>query len=185
MDHPLDRLGDAALIAATRTDPEAFAALYRRYERPVLAYFVRRVRSADLAADLTAETFAGALASLRRDAGPGGDPAAWLFGIARIKLVELHRRGYSEDAARRLLAMDPVDLDDGQLDAIDQLAQDDAVEELVSALPAPQREAVVARILDDRDYGAIAADLDVSEATVRQRVSRGLAALRIRIEGTR
>ena len=45
-------------------------------------------------------------------------------------------------------------------------------------LPADQREAVRRRVLAEDDYAAIAADLECSEAVVRQRVSRGLATLR-------
>jgi RNA polymerase sigma factor (sigma-70 family) len=48
----------------------------------------------------------------------------------------------------------------------------------LSDLPADQREAVRRRVLAEDDYAAIAADLDCSEAVVRQRVSRGLATLR-------
>jgi RNA polymerase sigma-70 factor (ECF subfamily) len=44
-----------------------------------------------------------------------------------------------------------------------------------------QRVAVQAHVVEDREYGEIAHDLNVSEAVVRKRVSRGLAALRERI----
>jgi DNA-directed RNA polymerase specialized sigma24 family protein len=56
-----DRDDDALLVAAA-DDPEAFAQFYRAHVRGVVAYFRRRVGSAELAADLTAETFAAALA---------------------------------------------------------------------------------------------------------------------------
>jgi DNA-directed RNA polymerase specialized sigma24 family protein len=59
-------MDDDALLAATRRDPEAFGAFYRRHERAVFAYFRCRVRESDLAADLTAETFAAALLASRR-----------------------------------------------------------------------------------------------------------------------
>src|SRR5215211_237330 len=38
----------------------SFAVFYRRHVEGVLAFFARRTRDAELAADLTAETFAGA-----------------------------------------------------------------------------------------------------------------------------
>lgn len=47
----------------------------------------------------------------------------------------------------------------------------------LSELPAAQREAVLAHIVDDLDYGDIARDAGCSEALIRQRVSRGLRAL--------
>ena len=50
-------------------------------------------------------------------------------------------------------------------------------------LPGDQREAITARVIDERDYSEIAKDLRCSEAVVRQRVSRGLGALRARMEG--
>lgn len=48
-------------------------------------------------------------------------------------------------------------------------------------LPAEQRDAVLARVVAERSYTQIAADLEVSEAVVRQRVSRGLGVLRGRL----
>ena len=45
-------------------------------------------------------------------------------------------------------------------------------------LPTDQRTAVLARIVDEGEYADIAVRQGVSEAVVRQRVSRGLAGLR-------
>ena len=45
-------------------------------------------------------------------------------------------------------------------------------------LSPEQREAVAAHILDGRPYGQLARELETSEAVVRKRVSRGLAAMR-------
>jgi RNA polymerase sigma-70 factor (ECF subfamily) len=49
------------LVAASNEDPAAFATLYRRHVRGLLAFFRRQVGSAEVALDLTAETFAAAL----------------------------------------------------------------------------------------------------------------------------
>jgi RNA polymerase sigma factor (sigma-70 family) len=179
-----DDLDDAALLAALRADPEAFAALYRRYERPVLGYLVRRTRAPELAADLAAETFAAALESLRRDAGPA-TPAvlgAWLFGIARNKLADSARRGRVEEGARRRLALERVTLTDADLEAIDALGADAELDALLEDLPAEQRNALRARILEEREYSEIAGALDTSALVVRKRVSRGLGALRTRLK---
>ena len=181
----LDDLDDAALLDALRTAPDAFAALYRRYERPLLGYLVRRTRSPELAADLAAETFAAALESLRRDAGPsGGAFGPWLFGIARNKLADSVRRGRVEEGARRRLALERVVLTDAVLEAIEALGDGARVAELVAGLPADQREALLARIVDEREYDEIAGALDTSALVIRKRVSRGLSALRARLGET-
>ena len=59
--HDREDLTDAQLLAATRSDPEAFARFYERYERSIVGYFMRRTADPELTADLTAETFAAAL----------------------------------------------------------------------------------------------------------------------------
>jgi DNA-directed RNA polymerase specialized sigma24 family protein len=72
------RRGDEALVAALAEDPEAFVELYRRYEAPLLAYFRRRTRAPELAADLTGEVFARTLEALRAGQAPSGPFSAWL-----------------------------------------------------------------------------------------------------------
>jgi RNA polymerase sigma factor (sigma-70 family) len=163
-------------------EPEAFAAFYRLHVRPLLGYFLRRTRDAELAADLTAETFAAALDGLHRFDPERGPAVAWLYGIARRQLTHALRRGVVEDRARRRLGMAPLALTDEALERIEALAGDVATAAL-DHLPPDQREAVRARILDEREYADIARTTRTSEAVVRKRVSRGLAGLRSRLEG--
>jgi RNA polymerase sigma factor (sigma-70 family) len=173
---------DEELLAAVRREPEAFGTFYRRHVAALLGYFLRRTRDAELAADLTAETFAGALDGLRGFDPRRGPAVAWLYGIARRQLTYALRRGVVEDRARRRLGMAPLDLTDEALERIEATAGDVATSALAD-LPADQRDAVRARILDDRDYADIAKTTRTSEAVVRKRVSRGLAGLRSRVEG--
>jgi RNA polymerase sigma-70 factor (ECF subfamily) len=169
---------DERLLLAAADDAQAFAALYRRYERPMLAYFVRRTRDPEVAADLAAEVFAAALVSCRRFR-PGRAPAsAWLFAIAAHKLSHSRQRGRVEDRARKRLRMEPLMLADGDLERIEQLGTDSGLVSLLGGLPVEQREAVRARVLEERSYEQIAGELRCSQSVVRKRVSRGLARLR-------
>jgi len=169
----------------------AFAVFYERHERPMLAYFRRRGATPELAADLAAETFARALASRyrfkpRRRAGtasPGGDASvAWLYGIAANVLSHSIRRGQVESRARVRLGLPDLVLDDTALEAIALLGTESGATSALEGLPADQRAAIHARILDERTYPEIAAALRCSQAVVRKRVSRGLAALRRQLE---
>ena len=108
----------------------------------------------------------------------------WLFAIAHHKLTDLHRRGSAEDRMRRRLGIARVRVEADDAEMIEWLGQEVALQ-LVSELPAGQRDAVRAHVLEDRDYGDIARDQMTSEATVRKRVSRGLSALRGRAGGIR
>jgi DNA-directed RNA polymerase specialized sigma24 family protein len=173
---------DGELLVATGTDPEAFAIFYRRHVRGVLSFFRRRTPTAEVAFDLTAETFAAALEAIPRYQLRAEPARGWLYGIAWNKLHEAHRRGRAEDTARRALGMAPVTLTDAGLARIESVAGGPALEALES-LPATQRDAVRAYVIEDRPYGEIAAELACSESVVRQRVSRGVRAMRDRLSG--
>jgi hypothetical protein len=77
---------DAWLLAAARTDPEAFCEVYERHYAPIRSWFLARVRNDAIALDLTAETFAQALRGLYRfrdhidSRDDTGRKARWLSG---------------------------------------------------------------------------------------------------------
>ncbi|MGO8907285.1 MAG: RNA polymerase sigma factor [Solirubrobacteraceae bacterium] len=170
---------DAQLLAAAVGDQDAFAAFYARFERRVVAFFVRAVGRGDLAADLTAETFAAALESVERYDPELGDAGAWLFGIARNVLSRSRERGRVEDRARRRMGMGVLALEDEAIERIEASVDSrDGALTLLGDLPDEQRDAVVARVVHGRDYQDIAGELQCSPSVVRKRVSRGLAALR-------
>jgi RNA polymerase sigma factor (sigma-70 family) len=174
------RLSDDELLRRTAADREAFGELYDRHVRAVLL----ELRGAGLATeptlDLTAEVFAAALLASRRYR-PGEAPArAWLLGIARNKLAHHRRRTATETAARRKLGMSRLSYSDQALERVEELldAGDSPVYTNGTAnLPRAEREAVVARVIDERDYDEIAAASGATPAAIRQRVSRGLAKL--------
>jgi RNA polymerase sigma factor (sigma-70 family) len=148
-----------------------FTALYREHAAGVAGYFLRRTGDTEVAADLTAETFATALASARRFDPARGEPVEWLFGIARHQLSRYHRRGQVADRARQRLRMERLELTDVGSERLE-------AEAVLGHLPAGERELVHARIVEERPYPELAARAGVSEPAIRQRVSRALARLR-------
>jgi len=177
-----DARTDEDLLQATPEDPEAFGVFYRRHVDAILAFFRVRTGDPELAADLMAETFAAALLAAPRFKRRREPAVAWLFTIGRRKLIDSWRRGKVEDAARRKLGLEPIELDDGGLARVDSLVDEERdplpLLELMNRLPADQREALRMRVLDERDYADIARALECSEAVIRQRVSRATRSLR-------
>jgi RNA polymerase sigma factor (sigma-70 family) len=183
MDYFLERLNDAELLQRSAREPKAFAAFYRRHERLVLRYLMARCRDAELTADLAAETFVSVLAAAdgfdpSRSGGTSAIP--WLLTVARNTLLASVRRGVVAEGARRRMGSEPLVLDDESLERIEYLASLDLppLEQLLEDLPEDTREAVVARIVEEREYDEIAAELGCSQQVVRKRVSRGLTRLR-------
>jgi RNA polymerase sigma factor (sigma-70 family) len=179
-----DDRADEALLVAGRRDAEAFGLFYRRRVDAVLAFFLRRTGDRELAADLTAETFAAALAALPRYRPQHSAALAWLFTIAHRKMVDSIRRGRVEDRARRRLGLDPLVFSDEDIELVEQraaAAAGDSALLALEALSAEQRVAIKGRVLEEAEYEELARRLMCSEAVVRKRVSRGLAELRTRM----
>jgi RNA polymerase sigma factor (sigma-70 family) len=178
-------LTDAQLLEQARHRPEAFGAFYERHGAALLSYLVRRAGNPEAGADLTAEVFAAALVALDRFDSDRAEPLAWLYGIARHKLADFQRSGYVETRARRRLGMPRRAVDDDELDRVEQLASLDVSAEIVQGaladLPREQRDAIVARVIEEQEYEEISRAADVSQGAMRQRVARGLATLRRRL----
>jgi len=179
---------DEELLAASGDRPQRFVALYDRTLPGLLAYFARRTLDAQVAADLAAETLAEAYASRGRFRDRGeGSAAAWLYTIARRKLGRYLRRLRVEDAARRRLGMERIELGPEDIERIEALIDFEhigrEVRDAFGELRADQREALRLRVIDGRSYREIAAVLGCSEDVVRARVSRGLKRLAAQLEG--
>jgi RNA polymerase sigma factor (sigma-70 family) len=175
------------LLAAADGDDGAFGVFYRRWLPVVTGYHFRRTRSLELAFDLTAETFAAVVADLARFDPERGSAPGWLFEIAEHKLLDSVRRARVESSARARLGHEPVVLEDRDLERVEELASlGDAgrLDRLLGQLSGPQRDAIRARVLDERSYAEIASEINCSEAVVRQRVHRGLSRLRERLKET-
>lgn len=177
------------LRRAAHGDADAFSGLYRRHETIVAGYLARRCRDPELAADLTAETFAAAIAGAGGFRDEGQSALGWLLGIARNVLHRTWERGATERRARERLGVERVAVSDATLERVEALLDENdphnPLLQALDALPEAQRDAVRAHVLDEEPYADLAARWGVSEATVRQRVSRGLGRLRTTLEGRR
>jgi RNA polymerase sigma-70 factor (ECF subfamily) len=180
MDPAAERRVDVELLAG---GVEAFGRFYARHEDFVRAVFVRRVGrgNPELAADLTAETFARALATRRLFDDSRGAPRAWLYGIVRHVLADSVVQGQSQDRARRNIGFQRLQLNSTAIARIDGLTEDELLVAL-DALPDDQRLAVRGHVLDEISYEELAVMLCCSPSVVRQRVSRGLRTLRQHLE---
>lgn len=151
--------------------------LYDDLAEPLLGWFRRRVDDRDEACDLWSETWARVVASRRRIRGAShAEHAAFVYATARNLLTDRARRGTVERRALAKLGVDPLRFDD------ELPERDPRTLAALAELPAEQREAVRLRVVEELDYPEIAARLGAGEAAVRQRVSRGLKAMRDRME---
>lgn len=158
-------------------DPEAFGRIFRLYYPGLVAHARRRLFDPQAAEDAVQETLLRAYRALPRFNGQyrlGG----WLHRIlVNVCIDESNRRRRQGDVVDRLSAVrspdaaEPADL---ALVPTDGTALTDALDDL----PAPYREALVLRFVEERTYEEISRAVDISEDNARARVSRAKAALR-------
>lgn len=153
--------------AAQQGDRTAYASLVDRYWPRVQRWLQSFSHDAQMAEDLTQDTFLKAWVGLPRFTA-GSNFRAWLFCIARRVLIDSHRCGKSPDAGRLPDTMQsatpgPV----GTAVARETLA---LVQQAIGRLPKDFRETFLLRTQEELSYAEIAQVMDIKEETVRWRV---------------
>ena len=173
---------------SARQDPTAFREFYDRYAVWMRAWLLRQTGSESAALDLTAETFAQAWHASRRFKDMAdGSGAPWLFGIARNLVRQYHKHNRIETAARDRLGLPLAFAESEEYERVDErMAASDmgpALYHAVDALPPEQRRALELRVVEQLSYDEVAGRLGCSQNAARLRVSRGLRALTVSMEG--
>jgi RNA polymerase sigma-70 factor (ECF subfamily) len=175
-------LSDAELLAAFRGgDPEAFAALVRRYQRPVLAIARRFCRDEDDAEDLAQRAFINA--SNRAGGWRGGSFKSWLFRIvvnlAKNHLRDMARFDRSDEAREHEGEATAPDVEE----RIATAQQQKVLREAVVKLPRRQREVLLLRIDGDLPFAEIAATLGITEVNAKVNFHHAVQNLKKMIQG--
>ena len=166
------------MVAAARRNPQDFAALYDRYAQPIYRYLYSRVGSGSDAEDLTAQTFLSALEGLPHYRHRGYF-SAWLFSIARSKVIDHFRR------------REPLSLDEGfpapAPDLLAMTAHKAEIEQLsglLGTLPENEQELIRLRYVAELSFAEMAALLGKNEQAVKKSLYRLLARLQERLEAS-
>jgi RNA polymerase sigma factor (sigma-70 family) len=180
-------LTDAQALGALRRDPEAVCALYDRHVVELVRFLQRVGATQEVAWDVAQETFARLLArGYRGRVAADASAWPWLAVTSRNLLRDGQRRGRVDERARRRIGVSIVDGGEGELE--DALARLDTerrgvgIGEALASLVPTQREAVLGRVVDEKEYEVLAEAASESEQTMRRRVSRGLRFMRTQIE---
>jgi RNA polymerase sigma-70 factor (ECF subfamily) len=164
---------EAALVEEARDNPEAFAALYRHYVTPLYRYLYRRLSSAHDAEDLTTQVFIDVLEGLATHRyREGGCFTAWLFTIARRRLVDFYRQRPSAKLE------DPPSPEPGLLFAIEKGQDVQRLAFLLARLDEDQQELLRLRFSGGLSFSEISLLDGRSEAAVKMAVYRTLDFLR-------
>jgi RNA polymerase sigma factor (sigma-70 family) len=185
MNTSLSSSSDAQLVAASRSGSrEAFGALIERHQQAVCAVAYARTGSLTASEDIAQEAFLSAWKNLARLEAPERF-RSWLCGTARNLASRFQRREKSaaplEDNIPDLHAAAPAE-------AAISREEEALLWSALERLPETQREPLVLFYRSGQSVREIAEALDLSEAAVKQRLSRGRVllqdAVREKVEST-
>src|SRR3954463_3446582 len=156
------------VIAAARTGAEwAIAVLYDELQPPLLAYLRSHERAE--AEDLAAEVWQGVGEGLSRFEGEEAGFRAWVFTIARHRLIDWRRRRSRRPEVvagdERLESVAGVE--DPASVAVASVASEAAIRRIRQVLPPDQAEVIILRVLGDLDTDQVGRILGKRPGTIR------------------
>jgi RNA polymerase sigma-70 factor, ECF subfamily len=162
-------------------DRDAFAELYRRFARPVLALALRHLGDNGRAEDAAQETFAAVWRSARSFRPERGSGSAWLYAVARHAIIDRARQRREPVVEVPEKAADEIGPDERAEAAWLAFRVHSELEKL------PERERVVLELAywSGLSQAEIASYLDVPLGTVKTRTRAGLARLAPLLEEVR
>jgi len=166
-------------VERAKHDPQAFAALYREYAARVYRYIYARVSNHQDAEDLTSQVFEAVLKGLGGFKGRMNF-SAWIFTIARNKVVDSYRRRtpqVSLDVADTI----PAEYSDPLSSLLDQEELGNLVS-LVKTLDEEKQELIHLRFAAGLTYAEISDVIGKSEGAVKMSVHRLLQQLQEELE---
>ena len=165
---------------ASNGDEIAFARLWRDSQPPLLRYL--RVVAGNNPDDVASEVWLEVARGLERFRGGEGEFRAWLFTLARRRVIDMHRYHARHPV---VLTDDPGDLDrragDDTAGAALENMSTDAALELISTLPREQAEIIVLRVIACLDVAQVAELVGKKPGAVRVAAHRGLRTLAARL----
>ena len=159
---------------ATRHSEEAFATLVRRHIDLVYTAALRHTRNHHQAQEVTQAVFV-VLARKAGSLNPRTVLAGWLFQTARLTAAN-YVRGEIRRARREQEACMQSDPNDQAEESWRHVAP--ILNEIIGDLREKDRDAIVLRFLQGKDYRQVAAALGASEEAAQMRVSRALEKMR-------
>lgn len=175
---------DRQLLALLRQHQvPAFNAIYDRYSQPLFLYICSKTDTGDAARDILQDIFTY-LWENRTSIEITTQLRAYLYQCARHKIIDLYRR---EDTYRRYLQQLVEHFDTQPHLISDRLEHKEKalrVLEGINHLPERMKEAFMLSRFEHRSIEEIAAQMDLSQQTVKNQISKALKILRERYAQT-
>ena len=169
------------LIQRAKTyDPDALGVLYERHYQGIYRYVYYRVGDSALAEDLTGDIFLKMLHGIESYSIQGVPFSAWLYRIARNRIIDHMRR----QPEKTNLSLEEARVENiaSTETTLENALQRDELLKAVKVLTDEQRQVIILKFIEDLDNATIAAMLGKTEGAVKSLQHRALDTLRHHIE---
>jgi RNA polymerase sigma-70 factor (ECF subfamily) len=157
-------------------DPD-LDARYRELQPALLCYL--RVAHAGQAEDIAGEVWAEVSALVSRFVGDGDAFRAWVFTLARRRVIDAYRRDGRRPTERLVGNLSEVAADRPEEETVARLSLDATIVRLRQLLPPHQAEVLLLRVVDGLtvdEVAMITAETPVNVRVLQHRALRRLAA---------
>ena len=161
---------------ARNGDKEAFGKLYDTFLDAVYRFVYFRVSSREDAEDITESTFVSVFEHIGEYKEHGIPFEAWLFRIARNKLIDYYRKRKSGIPLETIAEMQ--DVHDGPEKQTEQALTKEIIMKSIRELPDSYQEIIILKYIEERENEEISILLDKPPAHIRVLQSRALQKLR-------
>ncbi len=174
----------AVIDAASNGGEWAFEILFRDYQPALLRYL--RGQATNAADDIASETWIAVARGLSGFHGEPDEFRAWLFTVARHRLIDERRRDKRRVQTSALTSTEVVGVvgvvgDDPETAVMDAVAGDLAAARIVGFLPPDQADVILLRVVADLSVEQVADILGKKPGHIRVLQSRGLKRLAERL----
>ena len=183
------------MVRCSRGDSRSFAILMRRYQARLARYISGFVKNADLAQDLTQETFLRAYRS-RKTYVPKASFAAWIYRIATNLCHDEFRKKHTfptvslntsftiqvtEKGDTETYELHEFLVDDSVLPPDEEIEKEEQRKHLraaIGSLSEKHRKVVLMHVYNGMEYSEIAQELGCSVGTIKSRMHYAIKSLK-------
>jgi|SRR3989339_759639 len=177
---------ETEVVAQAHYDPEAFGRLYDEYYQPIFGFMYSRTHNAEVAKDLTSETFFQALKNIKKyKPQKGASFKSWLFSISVAQVGNYYRRRMKMFEVTTEEAPEIVAHEEFRPDIAYRMGEDarelqdqiELVTKLMKQLNQKQQDILTLRFFSKLSVPEIALTLHMKEGTVKSHIHRALKKL--------
>ncbi len=168
---------EALLERALKNDSAALGSIYDLYSDRIYRYVYHRIGNAEVAEDITAQTFLKMLEAIQTGKGWRTSFRSWLYRIAHNLVVDHYRHASKVMQVSLDKAPNLPQRGDSLMDTVEKKLDMEAVEIALHSLTEEQAQVIVLRFMEGYNIAEVSEIMEKTEGAVKALQYRAVRAL--------